>query len=78
MAELSILSEAIIELALDISYILMTRKFGDLKDDSFSIIGLGKLGAGELNYSSDIDIITLYISTREAFLPVFSVRLVSG
>jgi len=60
MSELSILSEAILELSLDISFFLMREKFGDLKNDSFSIIGLGKLGAGELNYSSDIDIISVY------------------
>ncbi len=63
-AELSILSEAIIHVALDISYILMTRKFGHMKDNSFAVIGLGKLGAGELNYSSDIDIITVYLHER--------------
>lgn len=62
MAELSILSEAMIELALILSSVFMREKFGDLKDDTFSIIGLGKLGAGELNYSSDIDIISVYRS----------------
>jgi glutamate-ammonia-ligase adenylyltransferase len=64
MEELSILSEAIIHVALDISYILMTRKFGYMKDNSFAVIGLGKLGTGELNYSSDIDITTLYLHER--------------
>jgi glutamate-ammonia-ligase adenylyltransferase len=62
MAELSVLSEAMIELALILSSVFMREKFGDLKDDTFSIIGLGKLGAGELNYSSDIDIISVYRS----------------
>ena len=34
---------------------------GQPADDSgFTIIGMGKLGAGELNYSSDIDLITLF------------------
>jgi [glutamine synthetase] adenylyltransferase / [glutamine synthetase]-adenylyl-L-tyrosine phosphorylase len=60
MAELSVLAEAVIELALDISHMLMREKFGDQKDNPFSIMGLGKLGVGELNYSSDIDILTLY------------------
>ena len=60
MAELSVLAEALIELALDISHILIRERFGDQSDNSFSIIGLGKLGAGELNYSSDIDILTVY------------------
>jgi glutamate-ammonia-ligase adenylyltransferase len=64
MSELSILSEAIIQAALDISYILMTRKFGYMQDNSFAVIGLGKLGAGELNYSSDIDVISVYLYER--------------
>src|SRR4030042_1243577 len=40
MSELSILSEAILELSLDISFFLMRDKFGDLKNNSFSITGL--------------------------------------
>jgi glutamate-ammonia-ligase adenylyltransferase len=64
MAELSILSEAIIEIALALSQVFIRERFGDLKDDSFSIVGLGKLGAGELNYSSDIDIISVYRSEK--------------
>ncbi|MBE0448327.1 MAG: bifunctional [glutamate--ammonia ligase]-adenylyl-L-tyrosine phosphorylase/[glutamate--ammonia-ligase] adenylyltransferase [Actinobacteria bacterium] len=60
MVELSILAEAIIELALDASYVLMQERFGDIGDNPFSIIALGKLGAGELNYSSDVDIISVY------------------
>jgi glutamate-ammonia-ligase adenylyltransferase len=61
-SELTVLSEAIMELALDMSYVLMRRKFGLLRENAFSLIGMGKLGAGELNYSSDIDIITIYRS----------------
>ena len=62
MSELSILSEALIEFALDMSFTLMRRRFGLMRENEFSIIGLGKLGASELNYSSDIDIITIYRS----------------
>lgn len=60
MAELSILGDAIVEIALSASYALMKARFGELKDNPFVIVALGKLGAGELNYSSDIDIITVY------------------
>jgi [glutamine synthetase] adenylyltransferase / [glutamine synthetase]-adenylyl-L-tyrosine phosphorylase len=60
MSELSMLAEAVLEIALDMSFALMREKFGDMKDESLSIIGLGKLGAEELNYSSDIDIISVY------------------
>jgi glutamate-ammonia-ligase adenylyltransferase len=60
MTELSALAEAILGLALHISIMMMRERFGDPPDDAFSIIALGKLGAGELNYSSDIDIVTVY------------------
>lgn len=60
--ELSILSEAILELSIEIALALVTEKFGNIKDNAFSVIGLGKLGAGELNYSSDVDIMTVYRS----------------
>lgn len=62
MSELSILSEALLELALDMSFTSMRRKFGLMRDNRFSLISMGKLGAGELNYSSDIDIIAVYES----------------
>jgi [glutamine synthetase] adenylyltransferase / [glutamine synthetase]-adenylyl-L-tyrosine phosphorylase len=62
MAELSSLAEALIELALDFSRRFMRNRFGDIKEDSFSLIALGKLGAGELNYSSDVDLLSLYRS----------------
>jgi glutamate-ammonia-ligase adenylyltransferase len=62
MTELSTLSQTIIGLALNFSYQFLREKFGDLTNDALSIIGLGKLGAGELNYSSDIDIISVYRS----------------
>ncbi len=38
---------------------MIRERYGDIKGD-FSIVALGKLGACELNYSSDIDIISLY------------------
>ncbi len=37
---------------------------GDPQAAGFTVLGMGKLGAGELNYSSDIDLILLY--DREA------------
>ena len=62
VSELSVLAEAILELSIDMSSAMMREKFGDMKGNAFSVIGLGKLGAGELNYSSDVDIITVYRS----------------
>ena len=62
MAELSALAEAVIGVALDLSQQFTQARFGMLKDNPFCVIALGKLGAGELNYSSDIDIMTVYES----------------
>jgi len=65
-SELSGLASAMLETAIDISRDELEERFGtpcpegtDTKTEGvrgFTVIGLGKLGAGELNYSSDIDI----------------------
>lgn len=62
MGELSELAEAIVELGLDISYAIVKERFGTLENNSYCVISLGKLGAEELNYSSDIDIMAVYDS----------------
>ena len=52
--------------ALTASILLQLAREGHLGIDSdpdaaaFTVLGMGKLGAGELNYSSDIDLILLY------------------
>ncbi len=60
MIELGLLAEAVTETALAMAESLLRERFGFMRENAFSIVGLGKLGAGELNYSSDIDILTLY------------------
>lgn len=62
MHELSVLAEVIIQIALDYSFLLIRERFGDIDNSGISIIALGKLGADELNYSSDIDLLSLYRS----------------
>lgn len=68
-SELSNLADVILEKALSLSMQELNNKYGipQFKDESgrineaeFCIISLGKLGAMELNYSSDIDIIFIY------------------
>ena len=59
------LAEATLELALAETLAAQDRRFGVPRDASgrrieFWIIGMGKLGARELNVSSDIDLIYLY------------------
>lgn len=77
MSELSALSEAIVEYALEISSTLMRRKYGLLRNNAFSVIGMGKMGGRELNYSSDIDIMTVYLTeegTTTGILNQFGIR----
>ena len=35
----------------------------------YIVLAMGKMGAGELNYSSDIDLIVFYDATAPAFAP---------
>ena len=49
----------------------------------FALIAMGKMGAGELNYSSDIDLIVLYDAAAPALLDkedaaAFYIRLTRG
>jgi glutamate-ammonia-ligase adenylyltransferase len=67
LAALSTLAEALISAALWIcasalrrEYRLTRKAFG-----GFTILGMGKLGGGELNFSSDVDLIYLYASDQE-------------
>jgi len=63
MRELTSLSEVIIEGALKRALIEAEKRYGEPpRGDRLSVIGLGKLGGEELNYSSDIDIIFVYDS----------------
>lgn len=64
--ELSYLADACIQYALDYLYTAACAKYGTplLADGSAQqiiVLGMGKLGAFELNYSSDIDLIFAYV-----------------
>jgi len=63
--ELSYLAEASIQAALNHHYVLLKDKYGTPKNGNGAeqpmlILGMGKLGAYELNLSSDIDLIFCY------------------
>jgi glutamate-ammonia-ligase adenylyltransferase len=73
MAELSDLASACLQIAYEYIWDMLTRQFGNPKyidqdgqerDGQFVIMGLGKLGARELNFSSDIDLMYLYSSDK--------------
>src|SRR3712207_9263433 len=59
MAELSALAERSLQRALDLAF--AERTPGE-PARGFAVLGLGKLGGHELNYSSDVDLILLYRS----------------
>ncbi len=59
-AELSMLADVVTELSLDIVRQSLVDQFGMPQNDGFAVIALGKLGAEELNFSSDIDLMYVY------------------
>ncbi|GBD97219.1 MAG TPA: bifunctional [glutamate--ammonia ligase]-adenylyl-L-tyrosine phosphorylase/[glutamate--ammonia-ligase] adenylyltransferase [Nitrospirae bacterium] len=60
MDELTLLAETIISISLKWSLRLNRQRFGKPADSAITLIALGKLGAEELNYSSDVDLIAVY------------------
>ncbi|WP_289019865.1 bifunctional [glutamate--ammonia ligase]-adenylyl-L-tyrosine phosphorylase/[glutamate--ammonia-ligase] adenylyltransferase [Desulfobacter postgatei] len=65
MADLSDLACACISCGFEQLYPGLTRKWGTPRDkgghtQNIVVLGMGKLGAGELNFSSDIDLIFVY------------------
>ena len=62
--ELSWLADSILATLLTESRRLATARFGVDPETRIAIIGLGKLGGEELNYSSDIDLMVAYDENR--------------
>lgn len=66
MRELSALAAGSLEIAYRFCHAAVERDFGSLtapetgQPQQFVILGMGKLGGGELNFSSDIDLVYLY------------------
>ena len=63
--QISYLADAILEAALQVAFRTTIRHRGTPRTDdgrpaTFVVLGMGKLGGVELNYSSDIDLIFLY------------------
>ena len=81
--ELSALADAVLQILYELSYEEMIQRYGDPIQNNtekarFAIIGLGKLGGQELNFSSDIDIIFVYSDEGETRLPSPSVKSISN
>lgn len=62
--ELSSLADAILDCAYRRIRLNLVRRYGEPSAD-LSILALGKLGGGELNYSSDIDLMFIYSESGE-------------
>ncbi len=58
--ELTVLADAILSESLDFVRVFLINRFGAIDNDTLVVIGLGKLGSYELNYSSDVDLIFAY------------------
>jgi [glutamine synthetase] adenylyltransferase / [glutamine synthetase]-adenylyl-L-tyrosine phosphorylase len=67
LADLSTLAEALISAAHWICSSALRREYGIPRKafGGFTILAMGKLGGGELNFSSDVDLIYLYASDGE-------------
>lgn len=72
--ELADLAEAVVQAALDESWRDALARWGEPRSEagepvSFAVLGMGKLGGRELNFSSDIDLIFVYSAEGETAGP---------
>ena len=58
--QLSLLADAVIAAVVRIAFDQVTEKLHTSPQTGFAVIGLGKLGGNELNYSSDVDLLFVY------------------
>ena len=70
MAEASAFADAALRFSLDVAQNALSTRYGDPLDSRgkparLVVLALGKLGAGELNFSSDIDLIFAYPGAGE-------------
>lgn len=63
--QISDLADTIIQVVLESSNLDFKKKFHQ-SPPVISVIGLGKLGGRELNYSSDIDLLFIYVENKES------------
>ena len=64
--QLSTLADVVIDGAIDLVSEQMATERNELLPQPFVVIGMGKLGGGELNYSSDVDLIYIYDAPADA------------
>lgn len=59
-ASLSLLADQLLDAGLRMARNLLAKRFGDLPGARVAVIGLGKLGGGELNLGSDVDLLFVW------------------
>jgi len=67
--QLSELADMIVNEVVDCAVLQLEERYGKAPGCPFAVIGLGKLGGGELNYSSDIDVMFVYGNEGEFRMP---------
>jgi len=69
-SELSWLADSVIAAVVEIGVGDLNRRLAGDVPSTFSVVGLGKLGGAELNFSSDIDLMFVYDADGELEYPV--------
>ncbi len=64
--QLSDLADACVHAALDLTIAELSAKFGAVPKGRFAVIGGGKMGAREIDYNSDLDLVFIYDATEDA------------
>lgn len=66
LQQLADLAEACVQAALDLTLGELGEKYGAVPNGKFAIIGGGKLGAREIDYNSDLDLVFIYDAADDA------------
>lgn len=72
--ELSALADAVVQSVLEIGHQDLVGRTGAEFKNALGVIGLGKLGGNELNFSSDIDLLFVYDQDGEFHAPQERIR----
>lgn len=80
LVSLSALADAAVQIAEEFSYYDLVRRFGipvneEAREQRLIILGMGKLGGRELNFSSDIDLIMVFPDAGETVNPASGQRI---
>ena len=66
LEQLSDLADACLQAALDLTLAELGKKFGAVPKGRFAVLGGGKLGAREIDYKSDLDLVFIYDAAEDA------------